>query len=187
MHARPSIFCALLLASGCGSSGPAPAHAREEAAAAEPPAAPAIEAPASEPEAEPPAEPLPEAVAAIASADFPAGWPRRAWLAHAGPLRLAPDDEPLAETQRADGALRPDSPSIVLEHREDAIRIVQEAGGMRLLLWIRAQDAALVPVEPVALRRTARAPAPGPDDDAVRVYPGHRFHRIEAPRGELGP
>lgn len=121
----------------------------------------------------PAAEPLPPDVAGLLSQETLAAHVRRAWVEQRGPLRFT-----------RDGAVRPAQegapntpmwPNVVVDVVDEDVRLLHETHGLRILVWVRAQDLTRVPVD-VAIVRTARtAPPPVGDAAGVRLYPGFRL------------
>ena len=121
----------------------------------------------------PAAEPLPPEVAELLSQEALAAHGRRAWVERRGPLRFT-----------RDGAVRPAEegapnthiwPNVVVDVVDEDVRLLHETRGLRILVWVRAQDLTRVPVD-VVIVRTARTAAPPANDAAgVRLYPGFRL------------
>lgn len=102
--------------------------------------------------------------------------PRRAWIAKLGSSRLRFDDLPNSAFQRES----PKEPVTVLEVRRKSLRVISDADGARVALWIEDGDAA--PVAAVAARLTDEAGL-ATGDAGVWVSPGARLE-LREPRAE---
>jgi hypothetical protein len=90
-----------------------------------------------------------------------------------GPLRFAPRSAP-----HSDAPPQPSRPPrgalVVVEEREELVRVVMEEQGFRLLVWLRREDLAPVPVAAtvVSERPGRRQKELVPREGGVRVAPG---------------
>ena len=98
--------------------------------------------------------------------------PRRAWIARLGASRLRIDEPPNAAFHREP----PKTPITVLDVRRKSLRVVSDADGARVALWIDDTDAA--PVAAVAARLTDEG-GNAASDTGVWVAPGARLELRE--------